>query len=91
MQKTIWLAATAMSLAANVALAQDPRVELGILTCNLAEVARRPGERCTLSRNPISRYPVLVQTEEGRGGNLRGQGARHKPNGRQEISRLVGR
>lgn len=42
MQKTIWLAATAMSLAANVALAQDPRVELGILTCNLAEARDAP-------------------------------------------------
>ena len=44
MQKTTWLGlvATAMSLAASVALAQDPKVELGILTCNLAEARDAP-------------------------------------------------
>ena len=41
MQKTtrLGLAATAMSLAASVSLAQDPKVDLGVLTCNLAEAA----------------------------------------------------
>jgi len=44
MKKAIWsaLVATALSLTSSVSLAQDPKVELGVLTCNLAEARDAP-------------------------------------------------